>query len=415
LADVWVGDKALKEAKSANPPRGKGGDVKVAFRNLGDDPLILCYVDYEGNPHHFYRLDPSVVAEGSDICVDDRIEYSHVGHAFVVAAPARGQSIQDLKKQKTLRKNAIVLGGVRGKKKGHMLVEIRPRPAPKESVGCCHGFFRGRPAFKKVKVDVADDEDDDDDDEAARPRQYDLIVQRGTIDPTPLDSTGKKYVSTTLGGWPVRLDARLKPTDPRLKPIAEDLDVLCRRLPPHAKAKLEKTAPLWINDTFRYGPKACPVEAKACCFHPEAEWLRENGCLEAKAECVELYDLDDYNATRDRWLPGGVMLHEYSHAYHWKCLPQRYDNPDILKCYESAMDQKLYDRVKVHGTQGPYARAYACDNQMEYFAELSTAFLGGLDPTKEYNKWYPFNRSQIKEHDPRAYELLQQMWQVQAN
>jgi hypothetical protein len=420
LADVWVGDtEVLKEAKSIDPPRGKGGDVKVAFRNLGDDPLVLCWVDHDGKPHHFYRLDPSLVPEGSDMCVDDRIEYSHVGHAFVVAAPASNSvTIKALKKQKHLNKNAIVIGGVRGKKKGHLLVEIRPRSKPKEAVGCCRGFFRGgRRAAKKVKVDdaAAEDEDDDDDDEASAPRQYDLIVQRGRIDPTPLDSTGKKYVSTTLGGWPVRLDARLKKTDPRLKPIAEDLDVLCRRLPPHAKAMLEKSTPLWINDTFRYGPRACPVEAKACCFHPDVEWLKENGCLPAKAECVELYDLDDYNATRDRWLPGGVMLHEYSHAYHWKCLPRKYDNPDILKCYEAAMQDKLYDRVQVHGTQGPYARAYACENQMEYYAELSTAFLGGLDFTKEYNKWFPFNRSHIKSHDPRAYSMLQQMWQVQAS
>jgi hypothetical protein len=49
---------------------------------------------------------------------------------------------------------------------------------------------------------------------------------------------------------------------------------------------------------------------------------------------------------------------------------------------------------------------------MEYFAELSAAFLGGLDKDEEYNKWFPFNRAQLKEHDPRAYELLQQVWKV---
>jgi hypothetical protein len=37
--------------------------------------------------------------------------------------------------------------------------------------------------------------------------------------------------------------------------------------------------------------------------------------------------------------------------------------------------------------------------------------LGGLDD-KEYNKWYPFNRKQIKEHDPRAFAMLCKMWGV---
>ena len=57
-------------------------------------------------------------------------------------------------------------------------------------------------------------------------------------------------------------------------------------------------------------------------------------------------------------------------------------------------------------------RAYACTNQMEYFAELSAAFLGGLDD-KEYNKWYPFNRKQIEEHDPKAYNMLKRLWMVE--
>jgi hypothetical protein len=49
---------------------------------------------------------------------------------------------------------------------------------------------------------------------------------------------------------------------------------------------------------------------------------------------------------------------------------------------------------------------------MEYFAELSVAFLGGLDDKKEHNKWFPFNRSQLKEHDPRAFHTLCRVWGV---
>ena len=107
-------------------------------------------------------------------------------------------------------------------------------------------------------------------------------------------------------------------------------------------------------------------------------------------------------------------MHEFSHAYHHKCTQDGYKNKEIMECYEQAMKDKLYDWVRVHGPQGPMAKAYACSNAMEYFAELSAAFLGQPDmhSDEEYNKWYPFNRRQIREHDPRAYELLKKMWKV---
>jgi hypothetical protein len=85
------------------------------------------------------------------------------------------------------------------------------------------------------------------------------------------------------------------------------------------------------------------------------------------------------------------------------------------------MKEKLYDVIKCHtgpiSSQSPtfqLRKAYACQDHKEYFAELSTAFLGGVgsEATLEYNKWFPFNRMQVKEHDPRAYAMLQKMWGV---
>ena len=50
---------------------------------------------------------------------------------------------------------------------------------------------------------------------------------------------------------------------------------------------------------------------------------------------------------------------------------------------------------------------------MEYFAELSVAFLGTeIEDDREHNKWYPFNRRQLREHDPRAYAMLCRMWGI---
>ncbi len=56
------------------------------------------------------------------------------------------------------------------------------------------------------------------------------------------------------------------------------------------------------------------------------------------------------------------------------------------------------------------AKAYACTNCMEFFAELSVAYLWTLDESTEYNKWFPFNRSQLQRHDPASCQMLQKYW-----
>jgi len=176
---------------------------------------------------------------------------------------------------------------------------------------------------------------------------------------------------------------------------------------------LERDTPVWVNRSLKYGPQLCPVQASACCFHPGVEWLRENGMNPSKEQCVEVYRASEYKRDRLWWGVGGLLLHEYSHAYHFKCLPDGYDNQEIRECFESAMKEGLYDCVPYHShDKDAKAKAYACTNQMEYFAELSVAFLGGLRETEEFNKWYPFNRQQLKEHDPRAYKLLCRLWKV---
>lgn len=240
-----------------------------------------------------------------------------------------------------------------------------------------------------------------------------LKVGPGVIDSKPIDTTNKKYVSSTLGGWPVHLETNWhggdKEVEERLK---RDIKYATSCLPPHAYEALKEKTPIWINRSLEYGPEACPTRGIGLCFHPAEDWLIENGCHKQKCHSVELYCSKEYKNTAPHWGTGGVILHELSHAYHCLCLDDGYENAEIKACFEAAMRDKLYEKVKVHGSQGPEARAYACTDQMEYWAELSAAFLGSTDTSEEYNKWFPFNRPQIKTHDPRAYELLKCLWKV---
>ena len=196
------------------------------------------------------------------------------------------------------------------------------------------------------------------------------------------------------------------------KQFLDDLQIAIACLPPHARNALRKCTPLWLNRTLKYGPEACPVTGQGMCFHPSADWLTRNGMSSEKCHGIELYCADGYRKTRGHWAPGGLLLHELSHAYHNLCLPDGYSNRNVLECYEAAMRDNLYDCVKVHGPQGPTAKAYACQDAMEYFAELSVAFLGGTKEDVEFNKWFPFTRKQIQFHDKRAYSMLQEVWKT---
>lgn len=409
LGDVWTYRDPMTNIKSCAEDNVE--QLNLCFRNRCHYPLILCWVNDQGKPHHFYRLEPS--AETGQITSNDRTEQTHLGHAFLLAYCPEGE-IEQRKKQKTLEGTTLV-GGYRprnltpfgGKDDQHTvhIVEILPG---RERLVCCGGSnsnLRGA----KVKNDQEDEE--------TTPSTWRLKISMGEIDPTPIDSTCKKYTATTLGGWPVFLDPEWEKAPLKYrKQLENDLKQLCKILPKHAVDYLQANTPIWVNCSLQYGPKAKPINGSACCFHPDAAWLIEQGCHPQKVQSVEIYDLvSEYEGSNIKnWGAGGVMVHEFSHAYHFKCLPGGYDNPEVFECWKAAMKEGLYDEVEVHGENGKRkCKAYACNNQMEYFAELSTAFLGGLDDNIEYNKWYPFNRKQVKEHDPRMYELLKKVWKVE--
>lgn len=94
-----------------------------------------------------------------------------------------------------------------------------------------------------------------------------------------------------------------------------------------------------------------------------------------------------------------VILHELAHAYHEQVFG--FDDEKVKSVYEKAKASKTYDAVLDH--RGKKVRHYAMNNQMEYFAESSEAYLG-------VNDFYPFVRAELKGHDPDMYELLREIW-----
>lgn len=294
---------------------------------------------------------------------------------------------------------------------------------------CCSNFLSGimREKSRHARAFVATKYDDsaihkllqNDENQLFDDRALTVSVHLSRLDSTPLDTSTKHYDKVILGGWPCYVEPGCFPPDMALPAdngknllrLRFELDLMAASLslPPKARTKLKHCTPIWINKSQSYGPKSAPVRARDACFHPGAGWLKKVGMSPAKCGGIEFFDAMHYLSDCDLWGPGGLMLHELSHAWHSKFIEDGYDNKDIIDTYENAMEDGLYNCVRVHGPQGPTSKAYACQDQMEYFAELSVAFLGGLDE-EEHNKWYPFNRSQLRDHDPRAFAMLCRMW-----
>jgi len=392
--DSSSAEQAYENGGLRSMDKARSGTFRAALRNCTPFPLVLCWLDSSGVPHHYYKVEPYAATTTPEnmIAKTDHIETTSVGHAFCWAI------CSDVKKSKDDKTFDELLGGFmatqksdREEKDGIPLITIKPS---RNIESCC-----------------------------SNQPEYVTAAEWGQIDySVPYDTSDKIYESTTLGGWPVRLEKNWHGDDAKLKKLlASHFKIATKFLPSHARAELSKSTPFYINKSQKYGPAACPVNGRAMCFHPGSSWLKENGMSCDKKECVEIYNAKEYLDDYEFWGPGGVLLHELCHAYHWKMVEGGYENEEIVKCYKAAMEEGLYDCVEVHKKckSGPQTiskdklRAYACENAMEYFAELSVAFLAGLEKDVEYNKWQPFNRHELKEFDPRAHQLLQKIWKVQ--
>lgn len=134
-------------------------------------------------------------------------------------------------------------------------------------------------------------------------------------------------------------------------------------------------------------------------YHPSAGWLKDNGYSEALAKQVHIPVAARFVDLHHRRVQPWCVLHELAHAYHDQVLS--FDHAEIRAAYDAAKKSGTYDQV-LH-IQGNTTKHYALTTPMEYFAELSEAYIGT-------NDFYPFVRSELKRHDPKAYELLEKFW-----
>ncbi len=134
-------------------------------------------------------------------------------------------------------------------------------------------------------------------------------------------------------------------------------------------------------------------------YHPGAPWLREHGYDPAMEKAVHIPRaqglIDEIKRNRQPW----VVLHELAHAYHDRVLG--FDHEPIEQAYDRAMEAKLYESVLL--IDGHSVRHYATTDHKEFFAEMTECYFAT-------NDFYPFVRAELKQHDPRTYKMLSEVW-----
>jgi len=201
------------------------------------------------------------------------------------------------------------------------------------------------------------------------------------------------YTVKKIEGWKVLVNKELlkghqKLARETLKLLRYQLYQITRVVPPKAVEKLREV-PIWVE----YNAPKHPC----MCYHPDKGWLTKNDFNPQKERSVELANAKNFLTwtITQPWM----VLHELAHGYHHNVLG--HGHPELRKAYNDAVKSKDYESV--HHINGTSRRAYALNNDMEYFAEATEAYFGT-------NDFYPFVRSELKQHDPNMYRLMKKLW-----
>lgn len=211
--------------------------------------------------------------------------------------------------------------------------------------------------------------------------------------------SGKSFyepVERKVEGWTISVDPQLLTVankelgERAMKALANHLQRITYIVPEKQLAQLRKMR-IWLELN---NPNLENMQ-----YHPGKDWLVKNGHDPRLVKHVHIPQAR-HLIERHMWAKHPyVVLHELAHAYHDQILD--FNHPEVLAAHKASKEAGIYDEVLLY--TGKKVRHYGLNNQMEYFAESTEAYFG-------VNDFYPFVRAELKEHDPRMYELLEKIW-----
>jgi dipeptidyl-peptidase-4 len=201
----------------------------------------------------------------------------------------------------------------------------------------------------------------------------------------------KKY---DVEGWTVFVQKELDKKDDLREPVLDLLRVnlrqIANRLPVPVVKRLRE-----VEVRMHLNRDGCPGGV----YHPSSVWLKEHDLPENWGRGIEFGNARNFLSWA-RQQPA-MVLHELSHAWHHQVLGN--NRSDIIQALDDlkkagSLDEVLY---VTGGTQ----RAYALNNQMEFFAEMSEAWWAT-------NDMYPFVRGEIMDAFPGVAAMMEACWRL---
>jgi len=203
-------------------------------------------------------------------------------------------------------------------------------------------------------------------------------------------------VQLDMHGWTIHADARLVSGEHKedgqraLSMLANHLERIAILVEGERLEKLRKME-IFVEHSH--------PELRSMQYHPSVDWLSERGYDPRLAKKVHITEAAQLISRAQLLKHPAVILHELAHAYHDQVLG--FDHPGILKAYEAAMEAGIYEKSLLFN--GDVVKHYATTDHKEYFAEATEAYF-------YHNDFYPFVRAELKQHDPKAYALMQEIW-----
>ncbi len=155
---------------------------------------------------------------------------------------------------------------------------------------------------------------------------------------------------------------------------------------------IKSHATIWVTN-FDWQPSAMVT-------HFSPDWLKENKMDERMAVGIEITNTKNFL----KWSVKGdqplMLFHEAAHVFHYVLLGDK--KILIEEAFQTAVKDKKYEKVDYHHGKAQL-KAYAINNAFEYFAELTEAYFGD-------NDYYPYTKNDLKNHDPKAFKILSEIY-----
>ena len=203
-------------------------------------------------------------------------------------------------------------------------------------------------------------------------------------------------IEKQIEGWTVAVDPNLlseenqEVADQAFEALANHLQRVKYIVPEDRLARLQELR-IWVELN---NPSLSSMQ-----YHPNRGWLLANGHDPRLVKHVHIPRAKHLYA-RHMWAKHPyVVLHELAHSYHDQVLS--FDHPEIIAAYNESKEKGIYEKVLLY--TGKQVRHYGMSNHKEYFAEATESYFG-------VNDFYPFVRAELKEHDPKMFQLMQTFW-----